>query len=84
MVDLFAFDNSLNVQSVPSTGTTKAVTCYYVHVIMQIKDPELSVVQVRVGHRVLLAGFCLPLFNLHLLNRDINNFQTNQTNIVTF
>ena len=44
--------------------------CYYVCVIMHVKDPQLSVI--RVGHCVPLAGFCLPLYSLHVLNRDIN------------
>ena len=39
--------------------------CYHVYVIMQVKDPQLSVV--RVGHRVPVAGFCLSLYNLHVL-----------------
>ena len=35
----------------------------------------------RVRHRVPLAGFCLSLYGLHALNRDVNMIQTNkQTN----
>ena len=52
--------------------------CHYVCVIMHIKDPYLSVV--RVGHCVPLAGFCLSLYDLHALNRDVNMIQTNKQN----
>ena len=46
---------------------------------MHVKDPLLSVV--RVGLCVPLAGFCLSLFGMHVLNRDVNVIQTNkQTN----
>ena len=48
--------------------------CYHVLVIMHVKDPQLSVI--RVGHRVPLAGFCLSLCSLHVLNRDVNMIQT--------
>ena len=41
--------------------------CYYVCVIMHVKDPQLSVV--RVGHCVPLAGFCLSLCDLHALKQ---------------
>ena len=44
--------------------------CCYVCVIMHVKDPQLSVVSV--GHGVPLAGFCLSLYGLHVLNRDVN------------
>ena len=33
-------------------------------------------------HRVLLAGFCLSLYGLHVLNRDINMIQTNKKVII--
>ena len=48
--------------------------CHYVYVMMHVKDPQLSVV--RVGHCVPLAGFCLSLYSLHVLNRDVNMIQT--------
>ena len=48
--------------------------CYHVCVIMHVKDPCLSVV--RVGHCVPLAGFCLSLYSLHVLNMDVNMTQT--------
>ena len=48
--------------------------CYHVYVITHVKDPELSVV--RLGHRVKLAGFCLSLNCLHVLNMDVNIIQT--------
>ena len=51
--------------------------CYYVYVIMHVKDPQLSVV--RVGHCVPLAGFCLCLYDLHALNRDVNMIQSIQS-----
>ena len=58
---------------VPLTGSPKArVVCYYVHV-MHVKDPQLPVV--RVEHRVPLAGFCLSLYSLHMLNRDVSIIQ---------
>ena len=50
---------------------------YHVYVIMHVKDPSLSVI--RVGHHVLLAGFCLSLYGLHALNRDVNVIQTNKS-----
>ena len=34
----------------------------------------------RVGHRVPLAGLCLALYSLHVLNRHVNMIQTNKTN----
>ena len=40
-----------------------------IYVIMHVKDPQLSVI--RVGHHVPLAGFCLSLYGLHVLNRDV-------------
>ena len=43
---------------------------------MHVKDPQLSVV--RVGHRFLLAGFCLSLYGLRVLNREVNMIQTNK------
>ena len=53
--------------------------CYHVYVVMHLKDPQPSVI--RVGHLVPLAGFCLSLYRLHTLNRDVNMIQTNkQTN----
>ena len=54
----------------------KPSMCYYVCVIMHVKDPQLSVV--RVGHCVPLTGFCLSLYDLHALNRDVNMIQTNK------
>ena len=57
------------------TGSPKAVhMCYHVCMIIHVKDPQLSVV--RVGHRVPLAGFCLSLYGLHVLNRVVNMIQT--------
>ena len=50
---------------------------YYVCVIMHVKDPLLSVV--RIGHRAPLEGFCLSKYSLHVLNRDVNMIQTNNT-----
>ena len=48
--------------------------CNYVYVIMHVKDPQLSVTGVE--HCVLVAGFCLSLYNLHMLNKDINMIQS--------
>ena len=51
--------------------------CYDVSVIMCENELGLSVV--RVGHRVPSAGFCLSLYSLHVLNRDINTIQQKAT-----
>ena len=53
--------------------------CNHVYVIMYVKDPQLSVV--TVGLHVPLAGFCLYLYSLHVLNRDVNLIQTNTNKI---
>ena len=37
-------------------------TCYHVHVVMHVKDPQLSVV--GVGNPVPAAVFCLSLYSL--------------------
>ena len=57
--------------------------CHYVCVMMHIKDPQLSVV--RVGHRVpFIGGFCLSLYGLHVLNRDVNMIQSINQSINQF
>ena len=63
--------------------SNKGSPCIITHVcvIMHVKDPQVPVV--RVGHQVPLAGFCLSLYDLHALNRDVNmikktNKQTNK------
>ena len=48
--------------------------CYHVPVIMHVKDLKLSVV--RVGHHVQLAGFCLSLYSLHVLNTNVDIIQS--------
>ena len=50
-------------------------TCYDVYVIMHVKDPYLPVK--RVGHCVPLVCFCLSLYDLVVLKKDINMMQTN-------
>ena len=40
------------------------------HVIMRVKDLQLSAV--RVGHCDPLGGFSLPLYSLHALNKNVN------------
>ena len=55
--------------------------CYHVCVIMHVKDPWLSVERVR--HHVPLAGFCLSLYSLHVLNRDLYMIQTNKNRCIT-
>ena len=55
------------------SNATDCVMCYHVYVIMHAKDPQLFVV--RVGHCVSLADVCLPLYNLHVMNRDVNIIQ---------
>ena len=54
--------------------TKGCVISNLVYMIMHVKDPYLSVI--RVGHRVPLAGFCLSLYGLHVLNRDVNIIQS--------
>ena len=44
--------------------------------IMHVRDPQLSLI--RKGHCVPVAGFCLPAYSLHMLNRDVNMIQTNK------
>ena len=51
------------------TGSSKAVSCLIMSNV-KLKDPLLSVV--RVGYRVPLADFCLSLYSLHVLNRDVD------------
>ena len=38
---------------------------YYVYVVMNVKGPQLSVLSL--GHHVPVAGFCLPLYSLRVL-----------------
>ena len=47
----------------------------YVYVIMPVKEPKLFVV--RVGHHVPFARFCLSLYGMNVLNRDVNMIYTN-------
>ena len=44
--------------------------CYHIYVIMHVKDLQLSVV--RVGHHLLVAGFCLSLYDQHVLYGDVS------------
>ena len=53
------------------TGSTKAI-----RVLSCVCDNVI-----RVGHRVPLAGVCLSLYGLHVLNRDVNMIETNKTKI---
>ena len=55
--------------------------CYHAYVTKHVNDPLLSVV--RKGHCVPLAGFCLPLYNLHMLNRYVYKRHINYINILT-
>ena len=48
--------------------------CKHVYEMMNVKDPQLSVA--RVGHCVSLAGFCLYLHSLHVLNGDVKMMQS--------
>ena len=54
--------------------TKGRVMCFHLHVIMHVKDPRLSVI--RVGHCIPLAVFCLSLYSLHVLIRDVNMIQS--------
>ena len=56
---------------------SRAMSCHVI-VIMHVKGPYLSVA--RVEHCVLLAGFCLSPYNLHVPNRDVYMIQTNPHN----
>ena len=49
------------------------VMCYYVYVVTHVKDPQLSII--RMWHCVPLARFCLFLYSLCVLNRDVNIIQ---------
>ena len=52
---------------------------YIVYLIMHVKDPILSVV--GAGHHVPVVVFCLSLYSLYVLNRDVDMIKTNkQTN----
>ena len=63
------------------TGLSKCHAMYYfVHAIMHVKDPQLSVM--RVWNCVLLAGFCLSLYSLHMLKRDVDKIQMNNNKFV--
>ena len=48
-------------------------------VIMHVKEPQLSII--TVGHCVLSPSFCVFLYSLHVLNRDITVIQTNKSNL---
>ena len=50
-----------------------------VYVIIHVKDLRLSVV--RVGHRVLVAVFCLSLYLLPVLNCDVDANNQSTRNI---
>ena len=52
----------------------KLSMCCHFYVIMHVKDNYLSVV--RVGHYILLAGLCLSLYGLYVLNREFLMIQT--------
>ena len=54
---------------------------YHVCVIIYVKDPQLSAI--RVGHRIPLAGFCLSLYGLHVLQTDVNMIQTNKKQLTS-
>ena len=60
---------------VPTTGKKKAV-----HVLLCLCNNackrSLAIYRKRVGHCVPLAGFCLSLYDLHTLNRDVNMVQS--------
>ena len=54
--------------------------CYHVYVILHVKDPQLSFA--RVQHCVPLPGFCLALYSLHVLNRDVSIVKADQTMVI--
>ena len=49
--------------------------CYHSIVIIHVENPKVTVIRER--HRVPLAGSCLSLYSLHVLNRDVNIINTN-------
>ena len=51
------------------TGAAKAMPCFIMPAITHVKDPQLYIG--TVGYHVPLTGFCLSLYNLHVLNRDV-------------
>ena len=60
-----------------TTGSTKAV-----HALSCLCDNVCKrSLLVRVGHLVLLTGFCLSLCGLHVLNRDVNMIQNQYISI---
>ena len=44
--------------------------CYHVYVIVQVRDPQLSVVTAE--HPVPVGDFRLPIYSLHVPNRDVD------------
>ena len=54
------------------------MACYYVNWVIHAKDPQLFVERVR--HDVQVAGFCMSLNGLHVLNRDSKVIQTKKQN----
>ena len=54
--------------------------CYHVYVTMHVEDSWLSTV--GVGHRVLLAGFCLSLYGLHVLKGLCYDLKKDNTRLV--
>ena len=57
--------------------TKRPSMCYYVCVIMQVKDHKLSVI--TIGHCVPLAGFCLSLYSLHVLDVKYHSHKQTKT-----
>ena len=66
---IFTIMESTTVGAAACFNKGRAMCCHF-YVITHVKDPQLSVV--RVGHCVLLAGFCLSMYSLHVLNGDVN------------
>ena len=43
--------------------------CYYVYVIMHVKDPRPFITNIE--HSASETGFCLSLYILHVMNGDV-------------
>ena len=66
---------------VPTTGSKKAV---HVFLCLCNNACKRSLAICRVGHCVPLAGFCLSLYDLHALNRDVDMIQTKHLPLINY
>ena len=83
------FDNSSLTachRLVPSSTTNwfnqGHAMCYHIYEIMHVKDTQLTVV--RVGHRVPFAELCLSLYDMYVLNGNVNMIQTSTGKFISW